>query len=77
LPQFEESEKWLYSYVLIEIGKVLSEIKMWIRETCVKKREFFIGIEYIIYNKKELIYCIFLKEWLNVRNWKIKVKENH
>ena len=28
LPQFEEPEKWLYSYVSIEIGKVLSEIKM-------------------------------------------------
>ena len=25
------------------------------------------------YNKKELIYCIFLKEWLDIRNWKIKV----
>ena len=36
---FEESEKWLYSYVLIGIDRFLQDVRMRICETCVKKEE--------------------------------------
>ena len=35
----EESEKGLYSYVLIGIDRFLQDVRMWICETCVKKEE--------------------------------------